>query len=90
LAARNILVAHDFTAKISDFGLSRKVFCQDYYRKRGAGRLPIKCMSELKTKLNTIFLGMAPEALEANVYTVYSDIWSYGKRKLSNTINSSF
>ncbi|KAI6188717.1 TK/FGFR protein kinase [Aphelenchoides besseyi] len=64
LAARNILVAHDFTAKISDFGLSRNVFCQDYYRKRGAGRLPIKWM--------------APEALEANVYTVYSDVWSYG------------
>ena len=21
---------------------------------------------------------MAPEALEANVYTVYSDVWSYG------------
>ncbi|KAI6215583.1 hypothetical protein M3Y94_00402100 [Aphelenchoides besseyi] len=37
---------------------------KDYYRKRGAGRLPIKWM--------------APEALEANVYTVYSDVWSYG------------
>lgn len=51
--------------KISDFGLSRNVFYHDYYRKRGAGRLPIKWM--------------APEALEANVYTVYSDVWSYGK-----------
>lgn len=50
--------------KISDFGLSRNVIYHDYYRKRGAGRLPIKWM--------------APEALEANVYTVCSDVWSYG------------
>jgi serine/threonine protein kinase len=64
LAARNILVAEDFSMKISDFGLSRNVLCQDYYRKKGAGRLPIKWMS--------------PESLEANVYTVYSDIWGYG------------
>ncbi|CAD5222876.1 unnamed protein product [Bursaphelenchus xylophilus] len=64
LAARNILVAEDYSMKISDFGLSRNIFYQDYYRKKGAGRLPIKWM--------------APEALEANVYTVYSDVWSYG------------
>uniref|UniRef100_A0A914L400 Receptor protein-tyrosine kinase n=1 Tax=Meloidogyne incognita TaxID=6306 RepID=A0A914L400_MELIC len=64
LAARNVLVASDLTMKISDFGLSRNVFYHDYYRKRGAGRLPIKWM--------------APEALEANVYTVNSDVWSYG------------
>uniref|UniRef100_A0A915LW00 receptor protein-tyrosine kinase n=1 Tax=Meloidogyne javanica TaxID=6303 RepID=A0A915LW00_MELJA len=40
LAARNVLVASDLTMKISDFGLSRNVFYHDYYRKRGAGRLP--------------------------------------------------
>ncbi|KAL3112806.1 hypothetical protein niasHT_019780 [Heterodera trifolii] len=64
LAARNVLVADNVTMKISDFGLSRNIFYNDYYRKRGAGRLPIKWM--------------APEALEANVYTVHSDVWSYG------------
>uniref|UniRef100_A0A914HYJ7 receptor protein-tyrosine kinase n=1 Tax=Globodera rostochiensis TaxID=31243 RepID=A0A914HYJ7_GLORO len=64
LAARNVLVADNVIMKISDFGLSRNVFYNDYYRKRGAGRLPIKWM--------------APEALEANVYTVHSDVWSYG------------
>ncbi|KAI1731993.1 protein tyrosine kinase domain-containing protein [Ditylenchus destructor] len=64
LAARNVLVSATYEMKISDFGLSRNVIYHDYYRKRGAGRLPIKWM--------------APEALEANVYTVYSDVWSYG------------
>lgn len=59
-----MLVADNYVIKISDFGLSRNVIYHDYYRKRGAGRLPIKWM--------------APEALEANVYTVCSDVWSYG------------
>lgn len=60
------MVSENYVMKISDFGLSRSMIYQDYYRKKGAGRLPIKWM--------------APEALEANVYTVYSDVWSYGKR----------
>uniref|UniRef100_A0A914CIT2 receptor protein-tyrosine kinase n=2 Tax=Acrobeloides nanus TaxID=290746 RepID=A0A914CIT2_9BILA len=64
LAARNILVAADFSMKISDFGLSRNVVYNDYYRKKGPGRIPIKWM--------------APEALDKNMYTVYSDVWSYG------------
>uniref|UniRef100_A0A915ET95 receptor protein-tyrosine kinase n=1 Tax=Ditylenchus dipsaci TaxID=166011 RepID=A0A915ET95_9BILA len=42
LAARNVLVAENYSMKISDFGLSRNVIYHDYYRKRGAGRLPIK------------------------------------------------
>lgn len=64
LAARNVLVADDFVLKISDFGLSRDVHYNDYYRKKGNGRLPIKWM--------------ALEALDSHVYTVYSDVWSFG------------
>ncbi|CTQ87067.1 receptor protein-tyrosine kinase [Caenorhabditis elegans] len=64
LAARNVLVGDGHVLKISDFGLSRDVHCNDYYRKRGNGRLPIKWM--------------ALEALDSNVYTVESDVWSYG------------
>ncbi|VDM74422.1 unnamed protein product [Strongylus vulgaris] len=64
LAARNVLVAEGFVMKISDFGLSRDVHCNDYYRKKGNGRLPIKWM--------------ALEALDSHMYTVESDVWSYG------------
>ncbi|CAJ0568048.1 unnamed protein product, partial [Mesorhabditis spiculigera] len=65
LAARNILVAENFALKISDFGLSRNTSSsKDYYRKKGNGRLPVKWM--------------APEALDAHIYTTESDVWSYG------------
>ncbi|EGT59299.1 hypothetical protein CAEBREN_18868 [Caenorhabditis brenneri] len=64
LAARNVLVGDGHILKISDFGLSRDVHCNDYYRKRGNGRLPIKWM--------------ALEALDSHVYTIESDVWSYG------------
>ncbi|VDN01536.1 unnamed protein product [Thelazia callipaeda] len=64
LAARNVLVADGFILKISDFGLSRDVRYNDYYRKKGNGRLPIKWM--------------ALEALDSHVYTIYSDVWSFG------------
>ncbi|MFH4975362.1 hypothetical protein AB6A40_002071 [Gnathostoma spinigerum] len=64
LAARNVLVADDFVMKISDFGLSRDIHYNNYYRKKGNGRLPIKWM--------------ALEALDSHVYTIYSDVWSFG------------
>ncbi|KAF1747233.1 hypothetical protein GCK72_023695 [Caenorhabditis remanei] len=64
LAARNVLVGEGHVLKISDFGLSRDVHFEHYYRKRGNGRLPIKWM--------------ALEALDSHVYTVESDVWSYG------------
>uniref|UniRef100_A0A0M3JTR1 Myoblast growth factor receptor egl-15 (inferred by orthology to a C. elegans protein) n=1 Tax=Anisakis simplex TaxID=6269 RepID=A0A0M3JTR1_ANISI len=64
LAARNVLVGDNFVMKISDFGLSRDVHYNDYYRKKGNGRLPIKWM--------------ALEALDSHVYTMFSDVWSFG------------
>ncbi len=33
LAARNVLVAEDLILKIADFGLTRNITEQDYYRK---------------------------------------------------------
>jgi serine/threonine protein kinase len=61
LAARNVLVAENNVLKISDFGLSRDVHYNDYYRKKGNGRLPIKWM--------------ALEALDSHVYTIHSDVY---------------
>merc|ERR1712016_549042 len=64
LAARNVLVAEGYIMKIADFGLARDVHSNDYYRKMGDGRLPVKWM--------------APEALFHRKYTMQSDVWSFG------------
>jgi len=64
IAARNVLVSDDYVLKIADFGLARDVHDRDYYRKFTDGRLPVKWM--------------AMEALFDRVYTVQSDIWSFG------------
>ncbi|ELT91660.1 hypothetical protein CAPTEDRAFT_90852 [Capitella teleta] len=64
IAARNVLVGEDFVMKIADFGLTRNIPDNDYYRKTTDGRLPVKWM--------------APEALFDRRYTIKSDIWSYG------------
>ncbi|XP_076273200.1 insulin-like growth factor 1 receptor [Rhynchophorus ferrugineus] len=64
LAARNCMVAHDRTVKIGDFGMTRDIYENDYYKKGTRGLLPVRWM--------------APESLADGVFTSDSDIWSYG------------
>ncbi|CAH8541677.1 unnamed protein product [Schistosoma haematobium] len=64
LAARNCLVNSMLTVKIADFGLARLVNNQEYYRKIGQARLPVRWM--------------APETLSSAYFTSKSDVWSYG------------
>eukprot|EP00061_Rhincodon_typus_P005277 g24581.t1 len=49
---------------VADFGLSRKLYSGDYYRQGSASKLPVKWI--------------ALESLADNVYTVHSDVWSFG------------
>ncbi|XP_029659214.1 proto-oncogene tyrosine-protein kinase ROS-like isoform X2 [Formica exsecta] len=68
LACRNCLVSardrENRIVKIGDFGLSRNVSKNDYYRKMGQGLFPI-CW-------------MAPESLVLGIFTSHSDVWSFG------------
>ncbi|XP_066021049.1 receptor-type tyrosine-protein kinase FLT3-like isoform X2 [Pocillopora verrucosa] len=63
LAARNILVGQDGRVKVSDFGLMRQVY-EDVYSIKKAKKLPVKWM--------------APESIFEGVFTIKSDVWSYG------------
>ncbi|XP_061745608.1 protein-tyrosine kinase 2-beta-like [Nerophis ophidion] len=63
IAVRNILVASPDCVKLGDFGLSRYIDDQDYY-KASLSRMPIKWM--------------APESINFRRFTSASDVWMFG------------
>uniref|UniRef100_A0A1B6D3T2 non-specific protein-tyrosine kinase n=1 Tax=Clastoptera arizonana TaxID=38151 RepID=A0A1B6D3T2_9HEMI len=63
IAARNVLVSSHHCVKLADFGLSRWVEDQSYY-KASKGKLPIKWM--------------APESINFRRFTTASDVWMFG------------
>ena len=64
LATRNCLLNEQLLVKISDFGLSKDVYCKDYYRLDNKSVLPIRWMP--------------PEAILYCKFSTQSDVWSFG------------
>ena len=64
IAARNVLVSSHDCVKLADFGLSRWIDTDTYY-KASKGKLPIKWM--------------APESINFRRFTTASDVWMFGE-----------
>ena len=64
LATRNCLVGPAYNVKIADFGMSRDIYSEHYYRVEGKAILPIRWM--------------APECLYYGKFTMETDVWSFG------------
>ena len=63
MATRNCLVGQDYMVKIADFGMSRSLYDDSYYRVRGKAMLPIRWMP------TESFYGQFSEK---------TDVWAYG------------
>ncbi|XP_068222670.1 uncharacterized protein [Palaemon carinicauda] len=64
VASRNCLVNANRTVKLADFGMTRPMYENNYYKFNRKGMLPVRWM--------------APESLTEGVFTTMSDVWSYG------------
>lgn len=64
LATRNCLINDEMVVKIADFGLSQKMYLQDYYKGDEHDAIPVRWMPL--------------ESILYNKYTVESDVWAFG------------
>ncbi|XP_024935475.1 uncharacterized protein LOC107275141 isoform X2 [Cephus cinctus] len=64
VASRNCLVNAQRVVKLGDFGMTRPMYENDYYKFNRKGMLPVRWM--------------APESLGLGIFTPASDVWSYG------------
>jgi len=64
LATRNCLINEHMAVKIADFGLSHKIYLQDYYKGDENDFIPIRWMPL--------------ESILYNKFSLESDVWAYG------------
>ncbi|XP_030373341.1 tyrosine-protein kinase transmembrane receptor Ror2 [Scaptodrosophila lebanonensis] len=64
LATRNCLINEQMNVKIADFGLSHKIYLQDYYKGDENDVIPIRWMPL--------------ESILYNKFSLESDVWAYG------------
>lgn len=64
VACRNCMVNASRVVKLGDFGMTRPMFENDYYKFNRKGMLPVRWM--------------APESLALGIFTPSSDVWSFG------------
>ncbi|XP_033208855.1 uncharacterized protein LOC117167784 isoform X3 [Belonocnema kinseyi] len=64
IASRNCLINAQRIVKLGDFGMTRPMYENDYYKFNRKGMLPVRWM--------------APESLGLGIFTPASDVWSYG------------
>lgn len=64
LATRNCLINEQMIVKIADFGLSHKIYLQDYYKGDENDVIPIRWMPL--------------ESILYNKFSIESDVWAYG------------
>ncbi|KAK0161569.1 hypothetical protein PV327_010028 [Microctonus hyperodae] len=63
LATRNCLINDQMIVKIADFGLSQKIYLQDYYKGDDQDAIPVRWMPL--------------ESILYNKYTIESDVWAF-------------
>lgn len=64
LATRNCLINDEMVVKIADFGLSQKIYLQDYYKGTDRDAIPVRWMPL--------------ESILYNKYTSETDVWAFG------------
>ncbi|XP_006825831.1 tyrosine kinase receptor Cad96Ca-like, partial [Saccoglossus kowalevskii] len=64
LAARNVLITRDKDCRISDFGMAKQMNTDGIYLRQSQVPLPVRWM--------------APESIRDHVYTLKTEVWSFG------------